>query len=182
MLNGCRMTSKKAGLMYTSIMLRDLHQKAHLNLQVLLEHCLTLSGQELNREIPGFGYPTVRLQLHHEIGAEEYWVSVLKGDIIVDENDSDYPTVPSLQAYRKKVFEATEAYLNGTMENDLNTPRSVMTWRKKELLVIPAYVIMRTLTHLYHHQGQITAMCRILDKSIAGLDFPVSPVEGNLFP
>jgi len=31
---------------------------------------------------------------------------------------------------------------------------------------------MRTLTHFFHHQGQIAAMCRLLGKPVSGLDYP----------
>ena len=33
----------------------------------------------LDQELEGFGYPSIRLQLHHVIGAEQYWVGVLRG-------------------------------------------------------------------------------------------------------
>ncbi len=40
--------------------------------------------------------------------------------------------------------------------------------------IFPAHVILRTQTHLFHHMGQITAMCRLLGHPIPpGIDFPV---------
>jgi uncharacterized damage-inducible protein DinB len=33
-------------------------------------------------------------------------------------------------------------------------------------------VLLRTITHLYHHIGQVSAMCRLLGKPIPGSDFP----------
>ena len=35
------------------------------------------------------------------------------------------------------------------------------------------HVFMRTVTHLYHHQGQIVAMCRLVGKPCTGLDYPI---------
>ena len=159
--------------MHTSGDLLDLHERAHRNLTALLAHCRELSGEEVNRELAGFGYPTVRLQLHHGIGAERYWIGVLQGRIDVDEDSPDYPTVESLEAYRERVSAATEAYLRASPVEELNTPRPMMTWGNKERVLMPAHVFMRTLTHLYQHQGQVVAMCRLLGKPCTGLDYPI---------
>jgi uncharacterized damage-inducible protein DinB len=126
--------------MHTAEALLGLHERAHGSLQRLLAHCRQLSAEELDRELAGFGYPSVRLQLHHVIGGEEYWIGVLEG------------TVGSLEAYRRRVFSATEKYLRAAS----------------------AHVFMRTLTHIYHHQGQIVAMCR-LGKPTAAMDYPIAP-------
>ena len=160
--------------MHTSVALLDLHERAHRNLTVLLGHCRGLSGAELNRELPGFGYPTVRLQLHHAIGAERYWIGVLQGRIEVDEDDPAYPTVASLGACRGAVFAATEAYLRTASIEELNIARAMMTWGNRERVLVPAQVVIRTQTHLYHHQGQVTAMCRLLGKPCSGLDYPIA--------
>ncbi|MFH1843641.1 MAG: DinB family protein [bacterium] len=164
--------------MYTSEALLDLHDRAHQNLQQLLAHCRDLSDEELNRELPGFGYPTVRLQLHHGIGAELYWIGVLKGVILADDDNPDYPTVESLETFREQVFSKTEEYLRAASAEELNNARSMMTWGNREQLLTPAHVFMRTLTHLYHHQGQILAMCRLLGKPASGrpsgFDFPLA--------
>lgn len=159
--------------MHDSETLLDLHARAHRNLAALQVHCRVLSAEELSRELPGFGYPSVRLQFHHEIGAEKYWIGVLQGRIDVDEDDPDYPTVASLEAYRERVFAATEAWLRGASVSELNTARPMMTWGNREKVLVPAHVFMRTLTHLYHHQGQITAMCRLLGRPCGGLDYPL---------
>jgi len=161
--------------MHTAEALLDFHERAHSSLQRLLAHCRQLSAEELDREVAGFGYPSVRLQLHHVLGGEEYWIGVLEGRILVDDNDSDYPTVESLEAYRRQVFAATEKYLRAASVEELNTARRMMTWGNKERLLIPAHVFLRPLTHIYHHQGQIVAMCRLLGKPAAAMDYPIAP-------
>ncbi|HET9232866.1 MAG TPA: DinB family protein, partial [Candidatus Eisenbacteria bacterium] len=111
--------------MHTAESLLDIHDRAHQNLRALLAHCRTLTPSELNREIEGFGYPTVRLQLHHEIGAEKYWVSVLENRMDAEENDADYPTVASLEAYREEVHGVTARYLRNTSADVLNTAHTM---------------------------------------------------------
>jgi len=160
--------------MHTPGALLDLHERAHRSLRALLGHCCELSGDEMNCEVSGFGYPTVRLQLHHGISGEKYWIGVLQGRIDADDDSPEYPTVESLEAYRVKVFAATEAYLRASSTEELNTARSMITWGGKARVLIPAHVLLRTLTHLYHHQGQIVAMCRLLGKPCTGLDYPIA--------
>ena len=163
--------------MYTNEVLLDLHERAHRNLRQLLEHCTQLTAEELNRELDGFGYPSVRLQIHHEISAQEYWIGVLEGRVDPDENDAAYPTIDSLEAYRLRVFSMTETYLQAASADELNAGRPMMTWGFQgnvERVLTPALVVIRTLTHLYHHQGQILAMCRLLGKPASGFDFPIA--------
>lgn len=121
----------------------------------------------------GFGYPTVRLQLHHIIGAQKYWLGVIQGRIDADDDDPLYPTIESLEEYRRQIFDLTGQYLRGASEEELNSPRTMMTWQKVERILTPAHLILRTQMHIYHHQGQILAICRQLGKPASGLDFPI---------
>jgi uncharacterized damage-inducible protein DinB len=142
-------------------------------LKKLLEYCQQFSVDEINREMTGFGYPTIRLQLHHIIGAEKYWIGVLHDRIDADDDDPKYPTIESLEIYRQELAIVVEEYLRSASMEELNTPRKMMTWQKIERTLTPALVIMRTQMHIYHHQGQIIATCRLLGKPAEGMDFPI---------
>lgn len=159
--------------MHTPEALLDLHERSQRNLEKLLAHCRPFGVDEVNRSLEGFGYPTIRLQLHHEISAQEYWLSVLRGRMFAEETEHLYPTIESLEAYRTRVADATTDYLRGASAAELNTARPMTTWGGGERSLMPAHVILRTLTHLYHHQGQVVAMCRLLGKPASGLDFPL---------
>ncbi|MHC4470074.1 MAG: DinB family protein [Planctomycetota bacterium] len=159
--------------MYTAEALLDLHERAHQSLAKLLAHCRQLDADELSRELQGFGYSSVRLQLHHLIGAEQYWIGVLEGRVDAGEDDADYPTVESLETYRRQVSSATEECLRSSSTDELNTARRMLTWGDREQVLAPARVVIRTQTHIYQHLGQIVAMCRILEKPAPGMDFPI---------
>ncbi|MDP8207049.1 MAG: DinB family protein [Candidatus Electryonea clarkiae] len=159
--------------MITKEFLIDFHQRVHRSFKLLLTHCHNLTIDELNQELDGFGYPTIRLQLHHMIGAEKYWIGVLQGRIDVDEDDHLYTTIESLESYRDDVFKATEEYLKSSSEDELETSRPMMTWGNKEKILNPTQVLLRTQTHIFHHQGQILAMCRLFGKPCNGLDYPI---------
>ncbi len=159
--------------MYTSAALLDIVERTHRSLAKLIAHCGELDADEWSREREGFGGGTIPLQLEHQIGAQEYWVGVVVGRMDVYE-DGSYKTAHSLEDYRQKVQALTEQYLSAASVEELNTPRTMMTWGGKEQVLTPAHVILRTVTHAYQHQGQISAMCRLAGKPIPpGLDFPL---------
>ena len=159
--------------MYSPEALLDILERTHASLEKLLAHCRLLGADELNRELIGFGYPTVRLQLHHVIGAEKYWTGVLEGRIDADEDDPKYPTIASLEAYREEVFAITENYLRSASPEELNTPRKMTTWGNNEKVLTPVHVFLRTQMHVFHHQGQVVAMCRLMGKPANGFDYPI---------
>lgn len=158
--------------MQTADGLLDIHERAHRNLAGLITHCGSLDARAIDQELDGFGYPSIRRQLHHAISAERYWIGVLEGRIDADEDDPDYPTLESLEALRVAVFAATERYLRGAGPDELNRPRAMTTWGGRERTLTPAHVVLRTVMHLYHHQGQVLAMCRLLGRPGEGLDYP----------
>jgi uncharacterized damage-inducible protein DinB len=161
--------------MFNAKILSDIHHRSHQTLQMLMAHCRSLTPDELNREIEEYGDPTVQLQLHHVISAERYWIGVLEGRMDVDEDQAEYPTVEALEAFREEIFALGESYLKTASDEELSTPRSMMTWRNKERILVPAHVFLRTQMHLYHHHGKISAMCRRMGKPIApGMDYPIT--------
>jgi len=159
--------------MYSRQALLDIHERAHRSLQKLLIHCRQFSPAEINREMEGFGYPTIRLQLHHVIGAEEYWVKVLQGRVEADDNDAAFPSIEALEAWRAGVAAATGGWLQQADADAINQPRKLKTWGNREATLTPAHVIVRTQTHIFHHMGQVVAMCRQLGKPAGGMDFPL---------
>ena len=155
--------------------LLDMHERCHRSLAQYLDHCRVLSSDELDRELEGFGYGTIRLQLHHVIGAERYWITVVRGCMDATEDDADAVSIDALEAFRRRVFEATETCLRATSDEELTTPRNMTTWGGQEKMLTPMHVVLRTQTHLFHHMGQIAAMCRLLGRPIpSGLDFPIT--------
>ena len=160
--------------MFTPEALLDIHERTHRSLAGLMEHCALFQEGELDRQLDGFGYPTIRLQLHHAIAAEQYWVGVLRGLMLVEERDEDRASIEALRSFRARVAETTRAYLSGATTDELDTPRTMTTWGDRERVLAPGHVIVRTQTHAYQHQGQVAAMARLLGRPIpAGLDFPL---------
>ena len=160
--------------MYTAAALSDMHQRTQRSFEKLLDHCAGFSEDDLSRELDGFGYGSIRMQLHHVIGAERYWVGVLHGLSLWDENDADFASLDALRTFRERVTGDTVAYLESAASDELNTARSMTTWGDKQQDLVPARVLVRILTHAFQHQGQVAAMARLLGRPIpSGLDFPI---------
>lgn len=153
--------------------LLEFHRRCHRSFARLLDHGESLTEEELHRKLDGFGYSTVQLQVHHIIAAERYWLGVLQGRMDVDEDEDRYPDISSLRRFRESVAGECERLLRDSSSAELSEPREMMTWGGKKKVLVPAHVIIRTQVHIYHHQGQILAMCRLLGKPANGFDYPI---------
>lgn len=157
----------------------EYHRRTHQSIQKLFNQCRLLNPERLNRELPGFGSPSVRLQIHHILIPEQYWFGVLRGRINVKTDDSEFPDVDSLGKFRFDIYSESRAYLESVDDNNLLTPRRMITWGDEKQLLQPSYIIMRVRTHAYHHLGQVAAMCRLLGSPVEpGLNFPME-LESN---
>jgi uncharacterized damage-inducible protein DinB len=155
--------------------LLDVHRRTHSCLARLLDHCAGFSAEELRRDLAGFGYPNLLLQLHHVLGAERYWIGVLRGQMLVDEPEEEKASIDALRALRERVADATRDYLHGASDAELRARREVATFRGRRIAVVPLHVLLRTQTHVFHHQGQVVAMCRLLGRPVPPglLDYPL---------
>lgn len=161
--------------MYTAAGLLDIHQRTHRSLGSLLDACERLPSADLLRPLEGFSYPTIAAQLHHVLGAERYWFGVLRGELLTDDDAEAHPSVDALRALRVVVAEATTTYLRAQDDAALSAPCAVRKWTGEQVEVVPAHVLLRTQTHAYQHQGEISAMVRLLGHSFPpGLDFPLA--------
>ncbi|GIK52956.1 MAG: hypothetical protein BroJett014_19290 [Planctomycetota bacterium] len=157
--------------MYTPAALLDMHARSQRSLRGLIAHCGQLSAEQLAREMPDFGDPTLLAQFAHVMGAQRYWLGCLQGRI--EAEDPALAGMAEAEAFRESISAQVSAYLAGAGEAELNTPRAVKTFHGERTLA-PAHVVLRTITHIYDHKGKIAAMCRALGKPIPpGLDFPL---------
>lgn len=160
--------------MYTTAALIDIHERTHRSIGMLLDHLETLPPEDLARSVEGFSYPTLVSQLHHLLGAERYWLSVLRGDLDLDDDAAAHQDLASLRSLEASIAESTRAFLHSLSDEDAGTPRTVTQFNGVEVDVVPAHVLLRTQTHAYQHQGEIASMTRQLGHAFPpGLDFPL---------
>jgi uncharacterized damage-inducible protein DinB len=161
--------------MYDRDALLDIHRRAHESLRRLIAFCSTLTTDELHRPLSGFGFPTVLRQLEHTIGAEVYWPTVVTRGYSEEATMPPLPDLAAIEAFREETASVTRSYLERTTEAELNTPRLMISDPGQTRLLKPADVIMRMVTHIFNHQGQVLAMCRSIGKpnDTIDLDYPV---------
>jgi uncharacterized damage-inducible protein DinB len=161
--------------MYTPAALLDVHARAHESLRRLIVFCGDLTEDELRRPLTGFGFPTVLGQLEHTIGAEVYWQTVLTRGYTEEATLPTLRDVATIEAFRQQTASATRSYLERASEAELNAPRGMISDPGETRLLRPADVILRIVTHIFNHQGQVLAMCRSIGKpnDQFDLDYPV---------
>jgi uncharacterized damage-inducible protein DinB len=161
--------------MYDRDALLDIHGRAHESLRRLIAFCQKLTAEELHRPLTGFGFPTVLRQLEHTIGAEVYWQTVVTRGYSEEATLPALPDLTAIEAFREQTAVVTRAYLEGAAEAELNTPRVMISDPGETRLLRPADVVLRVVTHIFNHQGQVLAMCRSMGKpnETIDLDYPV---------
>jgi uncharacterized damage-inducible protein DinB len=161
--------------MHTADSLLDLHARTHCSLARLFRHCRKLSAEELHRELPGFGMGSVHGQLFHVVDCEDWWIGGAGSLSIADNRGAEYPDVPTLESFRRRIAEQSAGYLRGCTPAELNTPRVIRIGGKRGPTLAPAHVVLHALTHAFHHKGQTVAMCRLLGYPAPDTDLPVRP-------
>jgi uncharacterized damage-inducible protein DinB len=160
--------------MHNSESLLDIHARAHESLRRLIAFCGTLTSDELQRPLPGFGFPTVLRQLAHTIGAELYWQIVVTRGYREEATMPPLPDLAAIESFREQTAGVTRSYLEGATDAELNTPRQMISDPGETRLLRPADVILRVVTHIFNHQGQVLAMCRGMGKpnETVDVDYP----------
>ena len=161
--------------MYTAQTLLDVHSRAHESLRRLILFCGALTDDELRRPVAGFGWSTVHQQIEHTIGAEVYWQTVVTRGYTEEATLPELPDVATLEAFRQQTAAFTRSYLERVSEAELNSRRQMISDPGQTRVLRPADVIMRVVTHIFNHQGQVLAMCRAMGKpnDTHDLDYPL---------
>ena len=161
--------------MYTAAALLDIHARAHESLRRLIVFCGGLTDADLRRPLNGFGFPTIHRQFEHTIGAELYWQTVLTRGYSEEATLPELPDLAAMEAFRAQTASTTRSYLDSATPAELNSAREMISDPGETRVLRPADVIIRVVTHIFNHQGQILAMCRALGKpnETHDLDYPL---------
>jgi uncharacterized damage-inducible protein DinB len=149
-------------LVFTVDGIRKFHSWTHSCLTLVLEHLSTIPVSDYAREVPGFGFPTLREQVIHIFNCEGFWVHALQGLTYRNRNPADCPSVADARLLRLEIGEQTLAYLSGLTDQQISSNAELRYPDGDVAVRTPAFVIHHVLTHAFHHKGQIVAMCRVL--------------------
>ena len=156
--------------MFTLDGVRTFHGWTHASLNLVLDHLSTIPTSDYVKEVPNFGFRTVRDQLIHIFNCEGLWIDLLQGLRYVDRKPEEYPVVADARLLQKEVAERTHAYLLNLTNHQLNSDTELHFSDGDIAVRTPALILHHMLTHAFHHKGQIAAMCRALGHPLRDTD------------
>jgi uncharacterized damage-inducible protein DinB len=148
--------------MYSKAGIIELHAVTHERLDLLLQHVATMPDDLHHKLIPGFGHPSVWKQLVHILACEEGWLHDLQNKVFPGWLEEDCRTMAALLANKDRIREATQTYVSGLAEEQLNATLAKRPADWGGELRSPAFILLHVITHAFHHKGQVVAMLRIL--------------------
>jgi uncharacterized damage-inducible protein DinB len=148
--------------MFTVDGIRKFHGWTHSCLNVVLEHMSTIPMGDYVKELPNFGFRTLREQAIHIFNCERFWIQTLQGLPHLDRKPVDCPAVDDVILLQQQAAQSTQKYLATLTDQRLNTNTELYFPDGNIAVRTPALVLHHVLTHAFHHKGQMVAMCRVL--------------------
>ena len=98
----------------------------------------------------------------HILTVEEGWVHDLQYKVFAGWREEDVATMAALLAEKRRILDATRAYLETLDEAQLSTTLAKRPEGWFGELRSPAFILLHVITHTFHHKGQVVAMLRAL--------------------
>lgn len=157
-----KITGLEAVLVFTLEGTRKFHYWTHASVTLVLDHLSTIPINDYTKELPNFGFSTVRNQIFHIFNCEGFWIHTLQGLHYADCGPIEFPAVADARLVHQEVSRRTEAYLSSLTDQQLNTTTELHFSDGDRAVRTPAFILHHVMTHAFHHKGQIVAMCRAL--------------------
>ncbi|MFC4403868.1 DinB family protein [Gracilibacillus xinjiangensis] len=135
--------------------------------QILLEQCSELNESELSREFE-FGFQSIRDSLVHVAGCYHAWL----GSFVLSETTSPLLTKEVINQMQindiGQYFQQADRYVEKVVEQSRERFDQMIekepSWKKGSgtLRKTPHQLLIHSVTHEYHHKGQIAVMLRLL--------------------
>jgi uncharacterized damage-inducible protein DinB len=142
--------------------IRKFHHWTHASLTLLLNHLCAIPASDYTKEVPGFGFPSVRAQVLHILNCEGFWIYTLQAIPFVDQEPAKWPAASDARLLQSEVSTRTLDYLSRLSDQNLVAPTELHFPDGDVAVRTPALIVHHVLTHAFHHKGQIVSMCRIL--------------------
>jgi len=128
----------------------------------LLEWCGSLPADVYLQERREFGWGSIRNTLVHAADCYRFWLAEEALGREVDRFEPrGYPDAPSAFALFKEVDDIVAAFVAKFPGEELSRPLSRrVRWRPDPLVISPLWLLAHTVTHEFHHKGQIVAIAR----------------------
>ena len=135
--------------------------------QILLDQCRELDEDDFTKEF-AFGFQSIRDSLLHVAGCYHAWL----GSFVLSETSSPLLTKEVIQSMKldeiQNYFQEADRYVEVVFEKFAEkfdeTIEKELPWREGSGVVCktPHQLLMHSITHEFHHKGQIVTMLRLL--------------------
>jgi uncharacterized damage-inducible protein DinB len=136
---------------------------------ILLDFAAALPPEDYTGEIEGLGWGSIRGTLIHTAECYDFWYAAVLGARPFESwRSEDYPDVATLRSRWDEVMRANLGFLREQGDEWLNTERVWRRrWNRDDLgeeigRFTPAWVVLHTITHEFHHKGQIVFASHLL--------------------
>ena len=123
----------------------------------------TLPNETYLREHPDFSYGSIRDLHAHMAYAYLWWVGRYGLNLEPFQQQAETAAITDVAAMRKKFLEV-DAVLERAFEtfDKLDEPLEVIRPGRDQLMVTQRWLIVRPITHEFHHGGQLLMLGRLL--------------------
>jgi uncharacterized damage-inducible protein DinB len=134
---------------------RKFHGWTHASLNLVLDHLSTIPASDYAKELPNFGFRTLREQVIHIFNCEGFWIHTLQGLRYVDRKPES-SAVGDAKLLQQEVSRRTQAYLSSMTDQQLNTDTELHFADGDVAVRTPALVLHHVLTHALGHPARDT--------------------------
>lgn len=148
--------------------------------QILIDQCKELSENEFTKEF-GFGFQSIRDSLVHMAGCYHAWL----GSFVLSETITPLLTKEEINEmqieYIQRYFQEADKYVDAVFEQFTDHFDDIIEkerpWKigSGALRKTPHQLLTHSITHEFHHKGQIVAMLRLLGYKPKNTDILVVP-------
>lgn len=150
-------------------MLKQEYEWVKQTRQILLEQCKELNEEEFTKEF-GFGFQSIKDSLIHIAGCYHAWL----GSFVLSETTSPLLTkeeinqmqIGNIQHYFQQADYYVDAVIQQLSNNFDDILEKELAWKADSGFVrkTPHQLLVHSITHEYHHKGQIVVMLRLLGR------------------
>ena len=134
--------------------------------ELIFDFCSELDANEFSRQVDGFGFQSMKETLVHIANCYYAWL----GSYVLLKTKKPLTSKEELQQLGlneiKVRFQQVDSFVNEVFEvhaHNMDEPiQRAIPWREggEPISITPGKLLMHTVTHEFHHKGQIVAMAR----------------------
>ncbi|MDQ0188536.1 DinB family protein [Alicyclobacillus cycloheptanicus] len=130
---------------------------------VLFEYCSTMTPTDYVKQVSAFGWGSVRNLHVHVADCYRHWLQGFGlGEKVEDTPVHAYPSVDDVARLFASVDDLVQQFL-AKFEHALDQPiTGHVPWQRDPLQLSPLWLLTHTITHEFHHKGQLVSLTRHL--------------------